>query len=152
MLVDRRIRGGSTWYGGRPIAVRQLDGTGLPEVLFLEISGGNGCCWTGWIYAGAKRIRAPWISPPAIRDVDGDGKPEFHGYQSELAAGNVAAARNGMAAYVADGYTLGLGDEAMAVLQAAVDAGELDDPESSESGQEYLETVRRLLRERGYSS
>jgi hypothetical protein len=58
LLVDRRTGPGST-FQGRPIAVRQLDGTGPPEVLLIEFTGGNGCCWTTWIYSGAHRIRAP---------------------------------------------------------------------------------------------
>ena len=60
MVVNRRIRSGPTWP--RPIAVRQLDGVGKPEVLLTEFTGGNGCCFTNWIYAGAKRIRAPWLN------------------------------------------------------------------------------------------
>jgi hypothetical protein len=201
LVVERRIPSGAVTFGRRPIAVRQLDGTGQPEVLLNEFSGGNGCCWTNWIYTGARRIRAPWRGPPAIRDRDGDGKPEFHGtepnwwtwgsrgdarlpakvwtysagevndvtrsfpaevqadqadhyavYQSALEAGNVGGARNGLAAYVADGYTLGQGDAAMAVLQAAVDAGQLDDPGGEVSTSEYVDTLRRLLRDRGYAT
>jgi hypothetical protein len=201
LVVERRIAYGAVTYGHRPIAVRQLDGTGRPEVLLDEFSGGNGCCWTHWIYAGARRIRAPWVRPPAIRDDDGDGKPEFHGtepnwllwgarsggrapvkvwtysaravqdvtrsfpaevesdqavhyaaYQSAVAAKSGSAARNALAAYVADGYTLGQGDAAMAVLQAAVDAGHLDDPEGETSTAEYLGQLRRRLRENGYTT
>jgi hypothetical protein len=173
----------------------------LPEVLFTEFTGGNGCCWTTWIYAGARRIRAPWLYVPAsqIRDADGDGKPEFHGaeprwftwgsrgdgrqpakvwaysagavhdvtrsfpaevqadqadqyafFQSSLEAGNIGGARNGLAAYVADGYTLGQGDAAMGVLQAAVDAGQLEDPNGAFSTSDYLAGLRDLLRQDGY--
>jgi hypothetical protein len=205
LVVERRIQFGTDFgppYGPRPVAVRQLDGTGRPEVLLTEFSGGNGCCWTHWIYAGARRIRAPWLRPPAIRDGDGDGKPEFHGhepswglwgarsggrlpvkvwtysaralhdvtrsfpaeveadqadhyaaYQSAVTADSGSGARNALAAYVADGYTLGQGDAAMAVLQAAVDAGELDNTDSVDqsSTAEYLDQLRRLLRRRGYA-
>jgi len=201
LVVKRRIAFGAVTFGHRPIAVRQLDGTGKPEVLLDEFSGGNGCCWTHWIYSGKRRIRAPWLGPPAIRDGDGDGKPEFHGtepswllwgsrsegrspvkvwtysaravndvtrsfpaeveadqaehyaaYQSAVAEGSGSGARNALASYVADGYTLGKGDEAMAVLQTAVDAGELEDPVSDISTAEYLDTLNRKLRERGYST
>jgi hypothetical protein len=200
LLVDRRTGPGSK-FQGRPIAVRQLDGTGLPEVLLVEFTGGNGCCWTTWIYTGARRIKAPWlyVPPNQIRDGDGDGRPEFHGteprwytwasrgegrypvkvwtysggavqdvtrsfpaevqadqaqhyavYQSAVAAGNPGLVRNALAAYVADGYTLGQGDAAMAVLQAAISAGEVEDIASSTA--DYVETLRRLLREDGYDT
>lgn len=203
LVVDRRIPYGAVTYRHRPIAVRQLDGKGRPEVLLDEFSGGNGCCWTHWIYARARRIRAPWLGPPTIRDGNGDGKPEFHGrephwsvwgarsqirlpvkvwtysaravhdvtrsfpaevqsdqaqhyaaYQSAVAANSGSGARNALASYVADGYTLGQGDAAMMVLQAAVDAGQLDNTDivDESSTSEYLDQLRDLLREGGYTA
>jgi hypothetical protein len=196
VVVDRRISLGAEFP--RPISIRQLDGTGLPEVLFSLYTGGMGCCFTNWIYTGEKRTRAPWLNPPGIRDADGDGKPEIHTqehswslwgaraggrlpvkvwtyaagkvtdvtrafpaevqadqadhyafYEQMLAGGEPISARNGIAAYVADGYSLGQGEKAMEVLQAAVDAGTLDDP--SQSGAEFVEELRALLRRRGYT-
>ena len=203
LVVKRRIAYGAVTYRRRPIAVRQLDGTGRPEVLLDEYSGGNGCCWTHWIYAGARRIRAPWLGPPTIRDGDGDGKPEFYGveprwflwgarsrgrspikvwtysaravhdvtrsfpadvesdqaehyaaYQSAVAADSGSGARNALASYVADGYTLGQGDASMAVLQAAADAGHLDNTDEVDqaSTAEYLDQLADLLREGGYTT
>jgi hypothetical protein len=197
LIVNRKVDAGAPLYGMRPIAVRQLDGAGDPEVLLIEFSGGNGCCFTNWIYAGAKRIKAPWLDPPKIRDADGDGKPEFHGvggigswgarsqyrlpvvvwsyangaihdvtrsfpaevqadqadhyavFQQAVGDGDAGYARNAMAAYVADGYTLGQGDAAMAVAQAAADAGQLDQYDSS--GEDYLNQLRTLLRQAGYA-
>lgn len=201
LLVSRPVGAYAPLYGSRPISVRQLDGVGEPEVLLTEFTGGNGCCYTNWIYAGARRIRAPWLNPPAIRDADRDGKPEFHGlepkwwtwsaraydrspikvwtyaggavhdvtssfpaevqadqtdqyafFQSSLQTGDVGAARNGMAAYVADGYTLGHGDAALAVLQAAVAAGQLDDPQAGNSTSDYLDKLNELLRSDRYTT
>lgn len=199
LLAERRIAYGEKAYGMRPLAIRQLDGVGAREVLFTEFSGGSCGCVTTWIYAGAGRVRAPWAIAPAIRDGDGDGKPEFHGvwglgvswgsradyrfpvrvwsyaggalhdvtrafpaevradqsaqyaeFQSRLADHNVGGARDAIAAYAADGYTLGQGDAAMSVLQAAVDGGQLDDPQGGVSTSEFLSQVRTALREQGY--
>jgi hypothetical protein len=83
-------------------------------------------------------------------EVQADQAKHYATYQSALAAGNPGGVRNALAAYVADGYTLGQGDAAMAVLQAAIAAGELDDDSSSTS--DYLEKLRQLLREDGYDT
>ena len=63
-------------------------------------------------------------------------------------AGNVGGAWNALSAYAADGYTLGQGDAAMAVVQAAVDAGKLDG--DGLTGREVLGQLRDLLRDAGY--
>jgi hypothetical protein len=174
--------------------IRQLDGVGTPEVLVTQFSGGNCLCSTTWIYEGARRVKAPWGWPLAVRDADADGKPEFHGtqstgenwgrratrgsyaavwnytdgavhdvtrafpadiradqgkqytaYASDLRDELVGGARDAMLAYVLDGCLLGQGDAAMATLQSAVDAGKLDDPDSTISTADYMAEVRKVL-------
>jgi hypothetical protein len=189
----------------RALAIRQLDGTGPPEVVLTLYSGGAHCCWEAWIFTGAHRVRQGWgHGLPVLRDADGDGRPEFHGPDTSFAyafgsfgssrfpaevwsyAGgavtNVSAAfpdeiradqatqhaayvtardaraadgvRAALAAYAADGYRLGQGDQAMAVVQAAVAAGEVDTDRDDPDGfwaPDYLGTLRTLLQRLGYA-
>src|SRR3954470_18190371 len=188
----------------RGVFVRQLDGTGPPEVLINLWSGGMPCCSESWIYTGTHRAKKGWghFSPPKLRDADGDGKPEFHGIDTAFAYawGSFASSRfpakvwnyaNGtvndvtrsfpaevqadmaeqyagyqgcrtggeenpnrsecvrgaLAAYAADGYSLGQGDQAMAVVQQAFDAGQTAPGAGDESSEipDYLEKLRQLL-------
>ena len=189
---------------GRVVSVRQLDGTGPPEVLLNVYSGGAHCCWDTLIFTGRHRVRQHWgHGLPKLRDADGNGKPEFHGldtrfayafasfaqsrfpaqvtsysgnalhdvtasyptevkadmarqyaeYRAAVGARDRGLVRGALAAYAADGFSLGQGDAAMAVVQAAADAGEAgtatsrDDP-FWEPG--YVAKLRTLLRELGY--
>jgi hypothetical protein len=187
------------------LAVVQLDATGPPEVVLNLYSGGAHCCFAVEIYTGKHRLRRDWghFGAPVLRDVDGDGRLEFHGFDSNFAAAfgsfgssrlpakvwsysagtltdvtssypaevqadmaqqyaayqealtspyseNVRAA---LAAYAADAYTLGQGEAAMAIVQAAVDAGgtaggKSDDDPAYE--QDYISTLRDMLRTLGY--
>ncbi|HWI70756.1 MAG TPA: hypothetical protein VNT55_02290 [Baekduia sp.] len=210
LIVNRSAGGLGPGYGrrggaARALAVRQLDGTGPPEVVLNLYSGGAHCCWETWIFTGAHRARQAWGDAlPVLRDADGDGTLEFHGVDTSFAyafgayassrfpaevwryAGgavtNVSSAfpaeiradqeaqhaayveardardaqgvRAALAAYAADGYRLGAGDQAMAVVQAAVTAGETDtdknDPDTLWSPN-YLGTLRDMLHKLGYS-
>src|SRR4051794_25786045 len=203
LLVERRVAYGAdpSSAGLKQLWIRQLDGAGPPEVVFTDFSGGNCLCSTTWIYEGKRRVKAAWFWPPTLRDADGDGKPEVHGYQafgaswgsradysfpvavwsyangavhditrsfpaeiqadqahfygfyqSRLAAGNVGGARDAIFAYVVDGYLLGQGDAAMAILQAAADSGRLDQPDGTVSTSEYMAQVRHILRKAGFSA
>ena len=145
---DKRIR--APWLN--PPGIRDADGDGKPEIHGWEF---RWSLWGAraagrlpvkvWTYAAGK-VTDVTRSFPA--EVQADQAEHFSAYEQALAADDPISARNGIAAYVADGYTLGKGEEAMAVLQAAVDAGKLDD--STESGAEFVDDLRRLLRDRGY--
>jgi hypothetical protein len=207
LIVDHR----SYVYGGAyvlpSLSVRQLDGTGLPEVIVTTYSGGAHCCWATVIFTGKHRTTKLWghYGAPVLRDVDGDGKPEFHGfdsrfaaafgsyassrlpakvwnysanalhdvtssypaevqadmaqqysaYQQAVAAENSELARGALGAYAADGFTLGQGDAAMAVVQAAVDAGQIAGGTSDTDPpyeQDYIGALRKLLRQFGYDT
>ena len=177
LIVNRRAGYFGRAGRARLISIRQLDGTGPPEVVLNLYSGGMHCCSETWIFTGKRRTTKAWGHghAPPLRDVDGDGKPEFHGsdtgfayafgsfgnsrfpakvwsyaggrvhdvtrsfpaeveadmaahyatYQAALAAADAEGVRSALAAYAADGYSLGRATDAMAVVQAAVDAGEV---------------------------
>jgi hypothetical protein len=192
----------------RSVFVRQLDGTGPPEVIVNLWSGGMHCCSETWVFTGAHVTKEGWghFNPPKLRDADGDGKPEFHGIDTGFAYlfGSFAAShfpakvwsyangrindvtrsfpaevqadmanqyagyqecltgenpnrsecvRGALAAYAADGYSLGQGDQAMAVVQAAIDAGQTDPGPEDESAAmpDYLEKLQEVLRQGGYA-
>jgi hypothetical protein len=194
-----------TGYGGGSIppalTIRQLDGSGPQEVILDTYSGGVHCCSDTTIFTGKHRTRKEWghFGGPTLRDVDGDGKPEFHGYDSSFAgafgsfassrlpakvwnySGNAihdvtasypaevqadmakwyadyqstAAESSGegvqasLAAYAADAFTLGQGDAAMAVVQAADDAGETSNPDFLPD-EDFVTRLRKMLRDLGY--
>jgi hypothetical protein len=200
LIVNRAGGFGQRVAGLRLLTVRQLDGTGPPEVLLHAFSGGAHCCWTTAIYTGRHRTIQQWghIYVPQLRDVDGDGRPEFHGfdtsfayafssfgqsafpakvwsysglavhdvtssfpaevqadmasqyarYQDARAAGDAGSVRSALAAYAADGYSLGQGDAAMAVVQAADAAGETQ--RARDRFPDYIATLRKRLRDLGY--
>jgi hypothetical protein len=185
----------------RGVVIRQLDGTGPPEVMLTLYSGGVHCCSETWIFTGTHRTKKVWghFAAPKLRDVDGDGKPEFHGldtgfayafgafassrfpvkvwnyangtindvtssfpaevqadmaqqyagFQECVSGGGEFSgecARGALAAYAADGYSLGQGDTAMAVVQQAVDAGQTDVSEPDD----FMAKLRDLLHQLGY--
>jgi len=76
---------GPAGYGDKPsVFVRDLDGDGEPEVLLDLYSGGAHCCFSSRIYrydssAGRYRVSArSWGNPGYhLRDLNGDGRPEF---------------------------------------------------------------------------
>ncbi len=199
LIVNRRAY---TYHlvRGRILSIRQLDGTGPPEVLLNLYSGGTHCCSESWIYTGAKRVRKQWGhgEAPPLRDDDGDGKPEFHGYDTSfayafasfggsrfpvkvwryergavrdvtasfpakvgadmaehlacyhqtVATGATEGVRACLAAYAADAQVLGRLPEAMAVVQAAIDAGQTGAgvTDSDPNWQpDFLGTLKRLL-------
>ena len=68
--------------GGNPLQVVDLDGDGSPEVLLDSFTGGAHCCQLTQILragaAGDVRQERNWADPGyRLRDLDGDGKPEF---------------------------------------------------------------------------
>jgi len=190
---------------GRGLSIRQLDGTGPPEVMVTLFSGGVHCCFDTWIYTGTHRAKKGWghIAPPTLRDADGDGKPEFHGidtgfayafgsfassrfpakvwnyangrindvtssfpaevqadmaeqyagYQECLAATETdyapSCVRGALAAYAADGYSLGQGDQAMAVVQQAIDAGQTST--ATDPFDDFLGKLQEILHAGGYA-
>jgi hypothetical protein len=190
----------------RGVFVRQLDGTGPPEVMVNLWSGGMHCCAESWIYTGAHRTKALWghVGVPKVRDADGDGKPELHGLDTAFAyafgsfgtsrfpakvwsyanlrindvtpsfpaevqadmaqqyAGyqecltgpedddyTAACVRGALAAYAADGYSLGQGDQAMAVVQAAIDAGQTSSTDNPFD--DFMGKLRAFLHDGGYA-
>jgi hypothetical protein len=190
----------------RAVLVRQLDGTALPEVILNQYSGGTHCCASSLIYTGAHRVVVQWGDfVPTLRDVDGDGKPEFHGTNSgfDYAFGSFASSyqpvkvwrftgtgaidvtraypaevqadmaraytfyqsaltqhqspeivRGSLAAYAADGYTLGQGPQAMAVVQAADAAGQTGTAKTERDSfwePDYMGKLRDVLHRLGYA-
>lgn len=212
LIVNRLPRFGGPGYAeraGKPVtaralSIRQLDGTGPPEVVLNLFSGGAHCCWTTLIFTGAHRTTKQWgDTSPLLKDADGDGKPEFHAvdtsfayaftsfagsrfpaqvwkyadgrmqditpsfpaevqanfdqqfatYQTAREAHDPGGVRGALAAYAADGYSLGRGDPAMAVVQAAVDAGEAGTKVTQRDPfwePNYVGALRDLLRKGGY--
>jgi hypothetical protein len=205
LIVNHPIQLTSHYAAIRELSVRQLDGAGPPEVVLNQYSGGAHCCSSTWIYTGAHRVVKDWFhSPPVLRDVDGDGIPEFHGadsgfayafgsfassgfpakvwrytgtavidvsrafpaevqadmaqqyarYQAAVSGTSPEGARGALAAYAADGYTLGQGDPAMAVVQSAVDAGQTGTAmtETDPFWQpDFMGRLRDLLHRLGYA-
>jgi hypothetical protein len=192
--------------GTRALLIRQLDGTRPPEVILNQYTGGTHCCASSLIYTGARRVAVQWGDfVPDVRDVDGDGKPEFHGsnsafdyafgsfastyqpvkvwrftgagvidvtraypaevqadmaraysfYQSALSQHQSAEiVRGTLAGYAADGYTLGQGDQAMAVVQTAYDAGEAGTAKTATDAfwePDFVGKLRDLLHRLGYA-
>jgi hypothetical protein len=214
LVVNRGIGpgwgpGGTVHHGkvapARVISILQLDGTGPREVVLNLWAGGAHCCARTYVFTGSHRTVHDWGDfPPARKDVDGDGKPEFHAVDARFAyafssfaeslfpvsvwnyadgafhdvtrsypaemqadfarqyaeyttardAGSPAGVRSALAAYAADGYLLGQGDAAMAVVQAAVDARQTGTAKTDtdpfwEPG--YLGTLRAMLIRFGYA-
>jgi hypothetical protein len=95
---------GPAGYGNRPsVFVRDLDGDGEPEVLLDLYWGGAHCCFWSRIYrydVGAARYRVSlhfWGDPSyRLRDVDGDGRPEFVTADDRFAYRFAAFAFSGM--------------------------------------------------------
>jgi hypothetical protein len=92
-IVDRPAGYGQRVQGLRLLTIRQLDGTGPPEVVLHSFSGGAHCCWATQIFTGTHRAKKEWghIYIPTLRDVDGDGMPEFQA-GSRRRSGAIAAA------------------------------------------------------------
>ena len=208
LIVNHPIALTSHYAGTRELSIHQLDGAGPPEVVLNQFSGGAHCCWTTWIYTGARRVVEGWgHNLPVLRDVDGDGVPEFHGFDTRWAyafgsfassgfpakvwrytgsgVGDVSRAfpaeiqadmaqqysryqaalgaqggqgaegvRGALAAYAADGYTLGQGDQAMGVVQAADSAGQTGTAKSETDPfwePDYMGRLRALLHRLGYA-
>jgi hypothetical protein len=202
-IVDRPAGFGQRVRGLRLLSVRDLDGTGPPEVVLHSFSGGAHCCWATQIFTGARRVTKQWGHGyiATLRDVDGDGKPEFHGHDTRFAyqfgafsqsyfprkvwsysglamhdvtgsfpaevqadmADHYAAyrrarrdkdpgtVRGALAAYAADGFSLGRGEAALEVVLAAVNAGETKATKRDPNlYPDYYEALRTLLRKLGY--
>jgi hypothetical protein len=202
-IVDRPAGYGQRVGGLRLLSIRDLDGAGPPEVVLHSFSGGAHCCWATQIFTGAHRVTKTWghIYVPTLRDVDGDGKPEFHGidtafayafgafsqsrfprkvwsysglamhdvtdsfpaevqadmaehyaaYRSARAEKSPGGVRGALAAYAADGFSLGRGEAALEVVLAAVNAGETKPTKRDPNVYpDYYEALRTLLRKLGY--
>jgi subtilisin-like proprotein convertase family protein len=72
------------WQSDGPVRVRDLDGDGEPEVLVDLYWGGAHCCYYTDVYRyvcarGAYRLGVGFWGDlhPTLRDLDGDGRPEF---------------------------------------------------------------------------
>ncbi|MGH9367974.1 MAG: hypothetical protein ACRD3M_09915 [Thermoanaerobaculia bacterium] len=70
--------------GRPPLAVRDLDGDGEPEVLLDLYSGGAHCCWSTWIYHLVGRslawgvLRHDWGNAGyRLEELDGGGRLDF---------------------------------------------------------------------------
>ena len=202
-IVDRPAGFGQRVRGLRLLSIRDLDGAGPPEVVLHSFSGGVHCCWATQIFTGTHRFTKQWghIYIPTLRDVDGDGKPEFHGidtafayafgafsqsrfprkvwsygglaihdvtgsfpaevqadmadhyaaYRRARAEKSPGTVRGALAAYAADGFSLGRGEAALEVVLAAVRAGETKATKRDPGVYpDYYEALRTLLRKLGY--
>jgi hypothetical protein len=141
--------------------LRDADGDGKPE--FHGIDTGFAYLFGSfaasrfpakvWNYANG-RINDVTRSFPA--EVQADMAQQYAGYQECLTGENPnrsECVRGALAAYAADGYSLGQGDQAMAVVQAAIDAGQTDPGPEDESAAmpDYLEKLQEVLRQGGYA-
>jgi hypothetical protein len=202
-IVDRPAGFGQRVRGLRLLSIRDLDGAGPPEVVLHSFSGGAHCCWATQIFTGAHRVTKQWGHGyiATLRDVDGDGKPEFHGidtafayqfasfgqsyfprkvwsysglalhdvtgsfpaevqadmadhyaaYRRARADKDPGSVRGALAAYAADGFSLGRGEAALEVVLAAVNAGETKPTKRDPNlFPDYYEALRTLLRKLGY--
>jgi hypothetical protein len=76
--------------GGKSLQIRDVDGDGEPEVLLDLYSGGAHCCTFTWIYRfdGSTYTGTPlaWGDTGyTLKDLDGDGIPEFSSYDDRFA-------------------------------------------------------------------
>jgi hypothetical protein len=76
--------------GGKSLAIKDVDGDGEPEVLLDLYSGGAHCCTFTWIYrftgATYSGTSVAWGDTGyTLRDLDGDGIPEFSSYDDKFA-------------------------------------------------------------------
>jgi streptogramin lyase len=91
--VDRRY--GLSVYGDTSsFAVRDLDGDGEPEVMLeLNWNGAHCCTWSRiYRYVRSRRTFVPAVhfwgddaATPSVRDLNGDGKPEFRSRDARFA-------------------------------------------------------------------
>jgi hypothetical protein len=64
--------------GDQSLEAVDLDGDGTVEVILEVYTGGAHCCVEAWIYHGAKKTVAKFADAGyRLRDLDGDGRPEF---------------------------------------------------------------------------
>jgi hypothetical protein len=133
--------------------LRDADGDGKPEFHWMD----TGFAYTVASFGGSRFPVKVWsYSDGAFHDVtkafpgevQADQAEQFGVYREALSDGNSDLVRGALAAYAADGYTLGQGDAAMAVLQAATDLGLTSD----DYGGNFIADVRKVLQERGYMS
>jgi hypothetical protein len=88
LIVNHPYGNGFSGASSLPkLHVRDLDGTAPPEVIVDAFSGGAHCCGMSEIYTGKHRLHQAWgeFGVPAMRDADGDGKPEWHGIDGGFA-------------------------------------------------------------------
>jgi hypothetical protein len=65
-------------FDGPSLSAQDLDGDGVVEVLLRMYTGGAHCCLQAWIYrAGVKTVHDFRDTGFELRDLDGDGRPEF---------------------------------------------------------------------------
>lgn len=93
-LDEPKAAGDSQWgvFGDRPLAIRDLDGDGEPEVLLTLFSGGAHCCARSVVAfwqqtSGTYRLATQdWADAfPRLRDLDVDGQVEFVAWDARWA-------------------------------------------------------------------
>jgi hypothetical protein len=104
-----------------------------------------------WNYANGQ-VNDVTRSFPA--EVQADMAEQYAGYQECLTTtenGDYAPScvRGALAAYAADGYSLGQGDQAMAVVQQAVDAGQTSN--DTDQFDDFLGKLQQVLHQGGYA-
>jgi hypothetical protein len=144
-------------HGGVRPALRDVDGKGQPEFhgvdtgfayLFTSFAGSRFPAKV-WNYANG-RINDVTRSFPA--EVQADMAQQYSGYQECLAAGGdfmAGCVRGALAAYAADGYSLGQGDQAMAVVQQSIDDGQT--ATETDPFDDFLGKLQQVLRDGGYA-
>jgi hypothetical protein len=151
-------RARQAWGHALPV-LRDADGDGAPELHGLDTSFAYafGPFATSrfpaevWRYAGGAVTNVSSSFPDEIR---ADQATQYAAYLEARDARAAQGVRAALAAYAADGYRLGTGDQAMAVVQAAVAAGETDTDKDDGDGfwmPDYLGTLRGLLGKLGYA-
>jgi hypothetical protein len=142
------------WGHGGPPVLRDDDRDGKPEFHGWDTSfayafasfGGSRFPAKVWCYERGA-VRDVSASFPA--EIGADMAEHLAAYHFALASGNVEGVRAALAAYAADAQVLGRLPEAMALVQAAIDAGQIGDgvTEADPNWQpDFLGTLKRLLR------
>lgn len=148
-------------WGDIPPVLRDGDGDGLPELHGADVRMGYvfgpfaAVAYPAriWRYAGGALTDVTKVAAFA-GEVRADQERWRQVYATARDAREASGVRYALAAYAADGYTLGQGDAAMAVVQAAVAAGEADTDRDDPNGSwqpDYLGRLRALLDRLGYA-
>lgn len=148
-IYTRAKRARKQWGHGEAPPLRDDDRDGRPEFHGYDTSfayafgsfGGSRFPAKVWRYERSA-VRDVSASFPA--EIEADMTSHLAAYNEAVTAGDAEGVRAALAAYAADAKVLGRLDEAMAVVYAAIDAGQTGDG-VTESQADFVATLKRLV-------